>query len=88
MSRPKPTNIMKQQIGRSHRQISINQTNGFWIVVLDQDTAINIVSDNVYGFDTPKYVKNGWANEHSAQTLCAKLNHWFNTDRFRVLKVL
>ena len=87
MARPQAPILLQQRIGQSSRQLTIAQARGYWIVVLD-DQPINIISDSVWGFDTKKYVKNGWPNRHSAQTLCDKLNHWFNTDRFTVRQVV
>jgi hypothetical protein len=33
-------------------------------------------------------LKNGWANPAAARNFAARMNHWFDTDRFSVRQVL
>ena len=87
MGRPKPKTIAEQQIGFTRRQLVITDAEGYWIVVY-RGEPVNIVDNDSLGFRPKKYVKNGWAHEHSAHLLANKLNRWFNTEDFTVLQVL
>ena len=87
MSRPAAKTLLKQRIGQTHDQITVTEQTGYWIVVY-QDQPVNLLRDSIYGFDSKKYIKNGWANEHSAHTLAKKLNRWFDTEDFTVRQVL
>ena len=87
MSRPAAKILLRQRIGQTNDQITVTEQTGYWIVVY-RGQPINLIRDSIYGFDTKKYIKNGWPNAHSAQTLCAKLNHWFDTEEFTVQRVL
>mgnify|MGYP003334252378 FL=1 len=87
MSRPAAKILLKQRIGQTHDQITVTEQSGYWIVVYN-DQPVNLIRDSIYGFDSKKYIKNGWPNEHSAHTLAKKLNHWFMTEDFTVKRVL
>lgn len=86
MSRPKPTRLAQQRIGKTDFEWVIQQGDGYWVVVY-QGQAINIVRNYYYG-DRKKYTRNGFAHEGHALNLCRKLNHQFKTEDFTVVKVL
>jgi len=86
MSRPKPTILTQQRIGRTDWEIRIQAGEGHWVVVY-QGQPINIVRDYYYA-DRKKYTRNGFALEGHAQNLCRKLNAQFKTTDFTVVKVL
>lgn len=88
MSRPAPKNLLRTRVGRTTREISVNQAAGYWIVVLDHSTPVNFVQHELWGSDSVKYMKNGWANPAAARNFADKMNRWFNTQRFSVLQVL
>jgi hypothetical protein len=86
MSRPKPTILTQQRIGKTDFEMIIQAGDGYWVVVY-QGKAINIVR-NCYYSDNKKYTRNGFAHAGHALNLCRKLNAQFKTTDFTVVKVL
>jgi hypothetical protein len=86
MSRPAPTILTQQRIGKTDWEIRIQAGEGHWVVVY-QDQPINIVKDYYYA-DRKKYMRNGFAHAGHAANLARKLNAQFGTQDFPVRKIL
>ena len=86
MTRPKPHILAEQRIGRTDYYLRIQQGEGHWVVVYDNQP-INIVRDYYYG-DRKKYTRNGFAHPGHAENLARKLNRQFSTDLFSVRKII
>jgi len=85
MSRPSAPIINRIAIGKTHYDYIIKQSPGVWTIFY-RGEPFNLVKENRYRDDIPpKYIRTAWANEKSAQRLCARLNQYFGTTDFSVV---
>jgi hypothetical protein len=84
MSRPSAKILNHTAIGRTHWDLTVKQAEGSW-TVLYQGEPFQLVKTHRYRPDiSPKYVRTAFANAHSAQRLCARLNQYFSSTDFTV----
>jgi hypothetical protein len=88
MARPQKRILRQTLQPGTWRQLSVIQSDGFWIVVyrMKPFTLSSELVDRV--FTTSRvYPKLGYANPGHAYSLARKLNDWFNCEDFTVAQV-
>ena len=79
---------MSTIVGATSIEITITEAQGWWLVLLDGTTPFNAYNQDRMFDGKKKYYKNGSPHQHQAEHFARKLNRAFNTDRFKVVKVM
>ena len=88
MARPKPKILMEFTDPKSYRSEQILAADAIYAVFHDSKP-INLRSLNsLVNFPGPKYKKVSFSNSGHAFNLAEKLNKMFNTDDFKVYKLI
>ena len=88
MSRPKPKILLQYTNKKSYKMEEVLESTAIW-AVFHKGNPINLrILNTLVSYPGPKYKKVSFSNPGHAFNLAERLNKQFDTDDFKVIKLL
>ena len=88
MSRPKPTIIMEHTDPKTYKSDQVLKADAIYAVFYKGEPINLRTLNSLVSYPGPKYRKVSFSNSGHAFNLAEKLNKMFNTDDFKVYKLI